>query len=130
MIFVDTSFIIALLNEKDQWHKKAVQLSEVVKNETAVISDIVLIESMNSLSYLGGKQGKLVYDIINDSFKIKQFNSKKLFDLAMNEFVKYDGTIGFTDCTSIVLMDLFNIIEIYSFDSDFDKVNGIIRIYE
>ena len=130
MIFIDTSFIIALLNKKDKWHKKAVELSEDLVNETAVISDIVLIESMNGLSYLGGKQGKLIYTILNDSFKIKQFNGKKLYDLAMSEFIKYDGTVGFSDCTSIVLMDLFNIVEIYSFDSDFDKVSGIIRICE
>lgn len=48
---------------------------------------------------------------------------------AMETFLKYDGTLSFADSVSIEIMRNLEIDEIVSFDSDFDKVDGVIRIH-
>lgn len=45
----------------------------------------------------------------------------------MNILLKYDSTLSFADSLAIYYMEMNDILYIYSFDSDFDKVNGIIR---
>lgn len=46
----------------------------------------------------------------------------------METLLKYDGTLSFADSVSIEIMRNLKINEIVSFDFDFDKVGGIIRI--
>ena len=47
----------------------------------------------------------------------------------METFLKYDGTLSFADAVSVEIMKDLGINQIVSFDSDFDKVDGIIRIH-
>ena len=48
-IFIDTSFIIALINERDQYHIQALDLSDRYSDQALVITDAVLLEIANSL---------------------------------------------------------------------------------
>ena len=48
----------------------------------------------------------------------------------MHEFLKYDGTLSVSDAVSVFIMKKKEIERIISFDSDFDKVQGIMRIHE
>jgi len=48
----------------------------------------------------------------------------------MEIFLKYDGTLSFADSVSVQIMKELKIEKIVSFDSDFDKVKEIIRIYQ
>ncbi len=41
-IFVDTSFVIALINEKDQYHDEAEALSYKFENSSLITTDAVL----------------------------------------------------------------------------------------
>ena len=45
----------------------------------------------------------------------------------MKLVLKYDGTLSLADCLAVHLMKKYNIDTIFSFDSDFDKVKGIVR---
>lgn len=56
------------------------------------------------------------------------FVDRKLFDRAVEIYLKYDGTLSLTDAVSIEVMSEKGIKEIVSFDTDFDKVKGIARI--
>jgi predicted nucleic acid-binding protein len=49
-IFIDTSFIIALINERDQYHTQALDLSDRYIDQTLAITDAVLLEIANSLA--------------------------------------------------------------------------------
>ncbi len=57
------------------------------------------------------------------------FTDADLLENAMETFLMYDGTISLADATSVEIMQQFGIDRIISFDSDFDKVNGIKRIH-
>ena len=87
-----------------------------------VVETINLIGSCN-----GGKVGYTVYRYIKDNYTI--INYETLLDESIYYFLKYDGTLSLADSTAIQVMKSKKIHEIYSFDSDFDKVEGIIRIH-
>ena len=128
MIYVDASFIIALVIEKDQWHERALALLPKLKSEDKYITEAMIIESLNLIgSCLGGKVGYSIFKYINDNFII--YRSETLIDESMHYFLKYDGTLSLADCTAINTMKELEITEILSFDEDFDKVKGIVRIY-
>lgn len=129
MIFIDSSFFIALANKKDQWHEKAKELSKVVeKEDVLLISDLVLSETVTGVGSLkGGKEGKIIYDYLRDSCK-REFSNEELYERAINTFLRYDGAISFADAVSIEVMNIYRISKIASFDSDFDKIDGIFRM--
>jgi len=70
MIFVDSSYFIALAREKDRWHKDALRLAEDI-NESMMISDFIVSESVTLVGSLeGGKAGKMLYEYFTDNCKI------------------------------------------------------------
>ena len=128
MIYVDASFIIALVIEKDQWHQRALELLPKLKSEDKFITEAMIIESLNLIgSCLGGKVGYSIFKYIADNFTI--YKSETLIEESMHFFLKYDGTLSLADCTAINTMKELVITEILSFDDDFDKVDGIVRVY-
>ena len=87
----------------------------------------MIIESLNLIgSCHGGKVGYLTFKYIKDNFTI--FKSETLLEESLRYYLKFDGTLSLTDCTAIHTMKENNIREILSFDDDFDKVDGIVRI--
>lgn len=127
MIFVDSSYLIALIVEKDQWHNDAIKLLEKLKSEDKIITEAMIIESLNLIgSCHGGKVGYLAFKYIKDNFTI--FKSDTLIEESLRYYLQFDGTLSLADCTAIHTMKENDIHEILSFDDDFDKVNGIIRI--
>lgn len=49
-IFVDTLFVVALLNERDAYYHKALQLADMFENQQLVMTDAVLLEIGNGLA--------------------------------------------------------------------------------
>ncbi|MDR3063377.1 MAG: PIN domain-containing protein [Methanobrevibacter sp.] len=128
MIFVDANFIIALASNIDQWHERAVELLPEAKNEKRVISELIVSEIITLIGSLhGGKAAVNIYNYIKDNHLI--YKNDELFDEIMLDFLKYDGTLSFADSSAITIMKKLKIHKILSFDSDFDKINNIVRIY-
>ena len=87
----------------------------------------MIIESLNLIgSCHGGKVGYLTFKYIKDNFTI--FKSETLLEESLRYYLKFDGTLSLADCTAIHTMKENNIYEILSFDDDFDKVEGIVRV--
>lgn len=123
MIFVDTSFLIALLISSDQFHEKALNISQTI-NERKIINNTVLNETLNAFTGKGGKIGKELYDVICEMFDIQYLNSAD-YDDAIELYLHYDSSINYSDCTILSTMFQNDINQILSFDSDFEKVKGI-----
>ncbi|KZX17290.1 PIN domain-containing protein [Methanobrevibacter filiformis] len=49
MIFLDTSFLVAYFFENDDFHERAVEVNERIKNEEKVISNLVISEVLTVL---------------------------------------------------------------------------------
>jgi hypothetical protein len=45
--FVDTVFVVALINQRDQYHERAVQLADSCDGKHFLITDVLLLEIGN-----------------------------------------------------------------------------------
>lgn len=128
MIFVDSSFFIALANSRDRWHGRAEKLARGLP-EGKVVTELVMAESVTSIGALGGgKAGMEVYETITENCQVVFVNERLLMD-SMDVYLKYDGTLSVADAASVAVMRERGIKEIVSFDADFDKVAEISRIH-
>ncbi|WP_409199370.1 type II toxin-antitoxin system VapC family toxin [Methanobrevibacter sp. DSM 116169] len=129
MIFIDASFIIAMISEKDQWHSETIKILDEISEEDLITSDLIITETMAIIGKLkGGKTSKTLYSFIKDNYTIYETNLKDL-DRGMNTLIKYDGTLSLVDSISINIINELKINQIASFDSDFDKVETIHRLH-
>ncbi|MDA4122004.1 MAG: PIN domain-containing protein [Thaumarchaeota archaeon] len=129
MIFLDSSFVIALADEDDQYHEKAVKLLAKLHTQRA-LSELVVSESVSSVgSRLGVKAGRTIFEnLMYDSANKTFFANKRLYERTMPIYAKYGGKLSFSDSVSVRLMYDQKIKEIVSFDSDFDHVEDVVRV--
>ncbi|MGO9387785.1 MAG: type II toxin-antitoxin system VapC family toxin [Methanobacterium sp.] len=129
MIFIDSSFFIAAVNKNDQWHEMAGKILPIIVKEEKVTSQLILSESVTLVgSLFDGKTGLKLFNYIFDNHEVLYTDKRMSFN-AMDTFLKYDGTLSFADSVSVEIMKDLGIDKLVSFDSDFDKVDDIIRIY-
>ena len=123
MIFVDTTFLIALLIKTDPLHEKALEISETI-HERKVINNMVLNETLNAFTGKGGKVGKELYQVILEMFDVKYLDEGDYED-AINIYLNFNSSINYSDCTILSTMIKSKINRIVTFDSDFNKIKGI-----
>ena len=127
MIFVDSSYLIALADEADSWHRRALKVSKDLP-AGGIISDYVLSEAVTIVGHRGGgKAGRNLYESLIDNFEVV-YVDEGLLGESMDVYLKYDGTLSVADAVSVEIMRRRGIKKIVSFDRDFDKVEGISRI--
>ena len=127
MIFLDTTFVVGLFVSNDDWHESAVKVYNEIRNEKLVISNLVIAETVTILkNKLETKDILEIYRNIPNFFHVVDDNA--FYYAAMNEFVKYDSSISFFDAMYVAIMKKEDIFKIASFDSDFDKVDNLIRL--
>ena len=133
VIFLDSSLIVAYLNEADENHQKAMQVVRDLAEEkygSAVISDyifdevvtVMLVKSKNLVRVvrLGEKLLsatqliKIDEDLFNSGWKIFKQQRKTM--------------LSFTDCTSIAVCRLNGISNVATFDEDFGKIEDFNKI--
>ncbi len=128
MIFVDSSFFIALANSRDRWHGRAEEIARGLP-EGKLVTELVIAESVTSIGALGGgKAGTEVYEAITENCEVVFVGERLLMD-SMEVYLKCDGTLSVADAASVAIMCERGIKEIVSFDADFDKVKEISRIH-
>lgn len=123
MIFVDTTFLIALLIKTDSHHETALKMSDSI-HERKVINNTVLNETLNSFTGKGGKVGKELFRVINEMFDIKYLADSD-YEAAIDIYLNYDSAINYSDCTILTTMFQNGISKIVTFDSDFEKIKGL-----
>lgn len=127
MIFADTSYFVALADRKDRWHKDAVRVSRTVTDDL-VVSDLVIAETLTLIGHRGGgNPAQEFYRFFTDSCTI-DFIDRPVLDESMSYHRQFNGKLSVADCASIVCMERRRIRAILSFDSDFDRVNGLTRL--
>lgn len=126
-IFIDSSFIIALVNENDSLHESSLEYIDLIEKNECYISNLVINEV---ITVIGNKidleTAISAFDLINDIFhvineyEIKDFNSN-----TMLIYEKHGTKLSFTDCSIIVDMHYHKIENLLSFDKEFKKAEGI-----
>ena len=123
---VDASWLIALANQRDQWHAQAKALVPYLAarrpfhiHALAVGEVIAAVGSAG-----GGKAAMQAYHTIRDN-AVVHCPDREGMDAAMQVVLKHDGTVSLSDALFVVLMGKDD--EIVSFDADFDKA-GVKRV--
>ncbi|MGH9948105.1 MAG: type II toxin-antitoxin system VapC family toxin [Pyrinomonadaceae bacterium] len=104
--FIDTSFAVALGNNKDSYHQKALELSFLMSGASLITTDCILYEIGNSLAR--GFREHAVATISNlitsDEIEVVKTDNI-LFDRAFELYKSHnDKTWGLVDCVSFVVM--------------------------
>ena len=130
MIFLDSSFIIALADLDDKFHERAVNILQNVGSSPRTVSDLVISESVTAIgARLGAKASRVVFEnLLYDSATKTIFGSKRLYERSLSVYTSYNGRLSFPDSVTVRLMYDQKIKEIASFDSDFDRVDHLTRI--
>jgi hypothetical protein len=135
-IFIDTSAIIAMFNEKDKYYQEAKSyIYSLVKNKYGLITtNTVLIETFNFFKRKSNKfESSRICPSIKDSSLFSIFYSDEAIEKeAFKIFIKYnDQRFSFTDCISFAFMEKHEIDQAFTFDDDFKifgfKVNPELR---
>ena len=126
-IFVDSSFLIALVNENDSLHDKSLEYVDLIEKNDCYISNLVINEVITVIGNKIDLETALsAFDLINDIFhiineyEIKDFNSN-----TMLIYEKHGTKLSFTDCSIIVDMHYHKIENLLIFDKEFKKAEGI-----
>ncbi|MBX8633221.1 MAG: PIN domain-containing protein [Candidatus Thermoplasmatota archaeon] len=128
MIVADSSYFIALADKNDQWHRNAVAVKSRIPQEFK-ISTLTVSEAVTAIGYrAGGKAARTLYDYFADNCSVETVD-RQLMDLAMTVHLRFDGILSVADSVSAAIMTRDGFRQIVSFDSDFDKIKGIQRIY-
>ena len=129
MLFIDTCYLLSLINVMEKNHEKAIQLLEYIDEEETLINSTVLLEMLNRLKKKGyEKHRNTIIDLLYGMDNIHYLTTED-YNNALDICKKYGFSINFSDCTILESMKQYNINSIVSFDSDFDKANEIKRIY-
>jgi predicted nucleic acid-binding protein len=122
-IFVDTSFVIALINEDDQYHKPAQALSHEFEASPLITTDAVLLEIGNALAKDFRKQAVDVIKVFRSGSNTEVLDvDERLFEMGLEIFERYaDKDWGLVDCISFAAMWDQGITEVLTFDGDFQQ---------
>lgn len=127
MILIDTSFLIAQVWEKDDNHKRALELVGTFERTaitTGVLSEFATLYKRKSG---GARAAHAARQIMRSDCLILTVSHDDLMPAL--EIVEKYGNISFCDAESIIIMKRLGIKEIASFDSDFDRVPSIKRVF-
>ena len=119
--FLDTGFVIALINERDQYHQQALDLADIYEQYLLVITDAVFLEIANALSRNYKQEAIQVIEELNSSENVEVVRlMPELFERAFDLYKKrQDKSWGLVDCLSFIIMQDQNINFALSFDQHF-----------
>ena len=121
--FLDTSFIIALINERDQYHQIANNLANYYDHSLLVTSDAILLEIANGLSRNYKQEATQIVEYLLDADTVEVIHvTPKLFTQGFELYKNFqDKEWGLVDCISFVIMRNQNITHALSFDRHFQQ---------
>lgn len=122
--FLDTSYIIALVNKDDNHHKKALIFSkEVNVNKINIVTtELILIEIADSLSKLKFRNECIVtLQKIRRDTLVVELSKEKLQKAWLLYEQRPDKEWGFTDCYSFIIMKELDIRQALTTDKHFEQ---------
>ena len=128
MIFLDSTYLIGLILKNDSLYYKSHLLKPYLGDENKIINNTVFNEVLNSVTSNNSHYDLNHIKKLLLSFNIDFLTSDDYLD-SFDIFEYYNFSVNFSDCTILNTMQNYNINQIDSFDSDFDKIKGVKRIY-
>ena len=125
--FADTSFYVALLNEADAGHEKALETGGSWRGPI-VTTEYVLGELGNCLAAWGAREAFVSFmrQMETDGQTRIVWATEQLFRDGLELYAKYwDKEWSMTDCISFVLMQREGLVEALTADHHFDQAGFV-----
>ena len=122
-IFVDTLFIVALINKRDQYHQIALNLAKQYENYPLITTDAIFLESGNKLSanYRNEAVELIERFLASDEIDVIRL-TPELFDESLRLYKQYqDKSWGLVDYFSFVVMKQNKVNQALTFDQHFTQ---------
>lgn len=122
-IFVDSVFIIAATNRRDNRHSQAVQLAQRFEGHPMLVTDAVLLEVGNALSRNHKQEAIRVIERFLSAEESEVVHlTPQLFEQAFALYKAYqDKTWGLVDCISFIVMREAGVTAALTTDHHFDQ---------
>lgn len=119
--FVDTFYIVALVNERDEYHAEANELVDLYDKQPLLTTDAVLLEVGNSLARNYKKESVGIIEEFLESEEIEIVRlDETLFERAFELYKTHaDKSWGLVDCISFVVMSDYGIDDALTCDRHF-----------
>jgi predicted nucleic acid-binding protein len=121
-LFLDTAFIQALLNPRDDYHQQARQLFPRIRVASEVwITEAILVEVGNALSALN-RNGAVQFIqgcYSTDNIKVVNVDTTLLMQAIALYQARADKSWGLTDCISFIVMRQQNLTDSVTSDRHF-----------
>jgi len=131
-LFADTVYWIALTNSFDQYHTRAVEISEGLSPCRLFTTDLVLIEFLNALAdkglHIRAAAVQMIEAIMNNpQVTVVPMNRRTfLRGLALYK-ARRDKGYSLTDCSSMLLMRERRLSEVLTTDRHFEQ-EGLVAL--
>jgi predicted nucleic acid-binding protein len=108
-VFLDTAFVYALINTRDQWHSRAVEWQARLASESQPLltTQFVLMEIGDGLTSLRfrAQAGQIIQTLSSSALVEVVPASARLFKAAFRLYrTRSDKDWGMTDCSSFIAM--------------------------
>jgi uncharacterized protein len=124
-VFADTSYWVALVNPRDQLHRKAVSLTQQLGSIRILTSEMVLTEVLNSFSDAGPLRqavGNVAEGLRGHREVIIVAQTSEQFKSALRRYKQAaDKSWSLTDCASFELMEVEQIRAALTHDQHFSQ---------
>ena len=120
-IFIDALFVIALINERDQYHQLASELADQYEGHPLLVTDAVLLEIGNGLARNYRQEAVEVIEefFASDEVEIVRL-TPQLFEQALALYkTHHDKEWGLIDCVSFVVMQEAGVTAALTLDRHF-----------
>jgi predicted nucleic acid-binding protein len=127
-LFIDTGFIIALINTQDAYHQQAKNLSLKYEGHPVITTDAVLLEIGNALSRFAKLQAVEIINYLQDAKEATVIHvTPALFAQGLQLYQQYqDKSWGLVDCISFVVMQTTGTTHVLAFDQHFTQAGFIV----
>ena len=129
---VDTGVLVGMADVEDEHHDTAMEIVRGMDHgdlPTGRVTNYIALETLNWI-HNRKRHEKAVetYERLNQSAGFEILHAaQKDFTSALSLFQTYDG-LSFGDATIVAYMQRENIEYLYSFDDDFDAIEGLTRL--
>lgn len=122
-IFIDTAYVIALINQNDQYHEQATILAKQFEDFSFLTTDAILLEIGNALARSFKPAAIEVLKDFQDSPNVEIVHlNPLLFQKSLEMYQAYqDKTWGLVDCISFIIMREAEITDVLTFDHHFEQ---------
>src|SRR5256885_2625762 len=124
--FLDTAYVYALINARDEWHEQAVKWQQrvAVEGRRLITTQLVLVEIADGLAAINFRaQATQVLNTLQSSrlIEVVTFNTQ-LFTAALDLYSqRQDKDWGLTDCASFLVMRERGLHEALTVDEHFKQ---------